>query len=97
MTIPSEILELWQEHSSAAFPTSYHDKVIGDVNLPLLDAEIAGYIRMYVNGTKLDFQKVETLREHLIDLNTIVLWLGKEEFIYFNRLSTLANLILQEW
>ena len=97
MTIPSEILELWQEHSSAAFPTRYHDKVIGDVNLPLLDAEIAGYIRMYVNGTKLDFQKVETLREHLIDLNTIVLWLGKEEFIYFNRLSTLANLILQEW
>jgi len=97
MTIPSEILKLWLEHSSAAFPIGYHDRVIGDVNLPLLDAEIASCIRMYVNGAKLDFQQAETLRERLIDLNTIVLLMASEELIYFNRLSTLANLVLREW
>lgn len=97
MTIPSEILELWQQHSSAAFPKGYGSKTINGINLPLLDAEIAGCIHMYVyNGAKLDAQRVKTLRERLIDLNTIVLLLDREELIYFDRLRILANLVLQE-
>ena len=97
MTIPSEILKLWQQHSSAAFPKGYDGKKINGIDLPLLDAEIAGCIHMYMNNDeKLDSQRVRILRERLIDLNTIVLLLDREELIYFNRLRELANLILQE-
>jgi len=97
MTIPSEILELWQQHSSAAFPEGYGGKEINGIDLPLLDAEIAGCIHMYVhNSGGLDSRRVEILRKSLTDLNTIVLLLDSEELIYFNRLGNLANLVLQE-
>ena len=97
MTIPVEILELWQAHSSAAFPKGYGNQVIKGIDLPLLDAEIAGCIHMYIHGgEKLDARRVRALRERLIDLNHIVLLLNSEELIYFNRLRELANLILQE-
>jgi hypothetical protein len=97
MTIPVEIQELWQEHSSAAFPKGYSGNGIEGIDLPLLDAEIAGCIHMYIHGgEKLDARRVRTLRERLIDLNHIVLLLNREELIYFNRLRELANLILQE-
>ena len=48
------------------------------------------------NGGRLDYQRVLTLRDRLIDLNTIILFLDKDELNYFNRLRELANLILQE-
>jgi len=97
MTIPSEILELWQQHSSAVFPKGYGGKKINGIDLPLLDAEIAGCIHMYMhNRVELDSRRVKILRERLVDLNAIVLLLDSEELIYFNRLRNLANLILQE-
>lgn len=96
MTIPPKILDLWQQYSSTAFPKGYGGKVINGIDLPLLDAEIAGCIRMYVTGMKLDSQRIKILHERLIDLNAITLLLGSEELTYFNRLSQLANLILQE-
>jgi hypothetical protein len=97
MTIPSEIIKLWQQYSSAALPKGYSEKKINGIDLSLLDAEIAGCIQMYMyNREELDPQRVQILREHLIDLNNIVLLLDHEELIYFNRLSELANLIIQE-
>ena len=97
MTIPPEISELWQQHSSAVFPNGYGDREINRINLPLLDAEIAGCVRIYLhNGGKLDAQRVKTLRKSLIDLNTIVVLLNSEELMYFDRLRKLANLVLQE-
>jgi hypothetical protein len=97
MTIPSEIIKLWQQHSSAAFPKGYSEKKINGIDLSLLDAEIAGCIHMYMhNREELDSQRVQILREHLIDLNNIILLLDHEELIYFNRLSELANLIIQD-
>jgi len=97
MTVPSEILELWQQHSSTAFPKGYGGKKFNGIDLPLLDAEIAGCIHMYVhNNGELDSRRVEILSKCLFDLNTVVLLLNREELIYFNRLRELANLILQE-
>lgn len=97
MTVPSEILALWQQHSSAAFPQGYGAREIQGIDLPLLDAEIAGILHMYIHSDgKLDFQRVKFLRKRLIDLNTIILLLDHEELIYFDRLRTLANLVLQE-
>jgi hypothetical protein len=97
MTIPVEIVELWQQHSSAAFPKGYGDKEINGIDLPLLEAEITGCIRMYMhNSAQLDAQRIRFLRERLIDLNNVVLLLDHEEFVYFDRLRKLANLVLQE-
>lgn len=97
MTIPSEIHALWQQHASSVFPKEYGDKEINKINLSLLDAEIAGCIHMYIhNGAKLDPQRVKHLRARLIDLNTLVLLLDREELVYFDRLRKLANLVLQE-
>jgi hypothetical protein len=96
MTIPPDILNLWQEHSSTAFPKGYMDKVINGINLSLLDAEIAGCIHKYINSARLDSQSLKTLRERLIDLNSTVLLLNSEELTYFVRLSDMANYVLQE-
>lgn len=97
MTIPAEILQLWKKYSSATYPNGYSDKKINEINLALLDAEIAGNIRMYMhqNG-ELDRERVKSLRNRLVDLNTVVLLLNSEELSYFDHLSKLANLVLQE-
>ena len=97
MTIPAEILELWQEHSASSFPKGYGGKEINGIDLSLLDAEIAGCIHRYVhNSGELDHRHIEILRKSLTDLNTIVLLLNSEELMYFNRLRNLAILVLQE-
>jgi hypothetical protein len=97
MTIPSELMELWQQHSSAAFPKGYGEKEINRINLSLLDAEMAGCIRMYIhNDGKINPQQVKILRDRLIDLNTIILLMDRDELIYFDRLRKMANLVLQE-
>lgn len=96
MTNMAEILRLWQEHSSAGFPEGYGGKEINRIDLPLLDAEITACIRMYMSSMKLDAHRAKTLRERLIDLNSIILFLEGEDVSYFNRLRELANLILQE-
>jgi hypothetical protein len=96
MTVSSEILDLWKEHSSAVFPEGYRASQIKGIDLPLLDAEIAGSILMYIsNNGRLDPARVKNLRERLIDLNTVVLLLDREELIYFDRLRRLATLVLQ--
>ena len=96
MTISTEIMDLWQGHSSSAFPSGFGDRVVEGIDLPLLDAEITGRIRMFIHADgNLDRKQVKVLRERLIDLNSIVLLLNHEELIYFNRLINLANLILQ--
>ena len=97
MTIPDEIVELWQQHSSSAFPKGYGGNEINGIDLPLLEAEITSCIRMYMhNSAQLDAQRIKTLRERLIDLNTVVLLMDNQELVYFDRLRKLANLVLQE-
>jgi helix-turn-helix protein len=97
MTIPSELMELWQQYSSAAFPKGYGSKEINRVDLSLLDAEISGCVRLYIlNDGKIDRQQVKMLRDRLIDLNTIILLMDREELTYFDRLRKMANLVLQE-
>ena len=97
MTIPSKILELRQQYSSAPFPKGYGGKVINELDLSLLDAEIAGCIHMYVhNNGELDSRHVEILSKRLVDLNSVLLLLNHEELTYFNRLGQLADLVLEE-
>ena len=97
MKIPSEILDVWKQHSSAPFPKGYGNKKINGIDLPFLEAEIGGSIRMYVSsGGQLDTRRIRSLQEHLIELNTIILLMEREELAYFDRLRRLATLVLQE-
>ncbi len=97
MSIPTELVELWQQHSSAAFPEGYGEKEINRINLSLLDAEMAGCIRLYIhNDGKINPQQVKILQNRLIDLNAIILLMERDELIYFDRLRKMANLVLQE-
>jgi hypothetical protein len=97
MTIPSELMDLWQQHSSAAFPKGYGEKEINHINLSLLDAELAGCIRLYIhNASKINPQQVKILQKRLIDLNSIILLMDRDELIYFDRLRKMANLVLQD-
>jgi hypothetical protein len=97
MTIPSELMELWKQHSSSAFPKGYGDKEINRINLSLLDAQISGNIRLYIlNDGKIDRQQVNILRDRLIDLNAIILLMDRDDLIYFDRLRKMANIVLQE-
>jgi hypothetical protein len=97
MKIPSEILDVWKQHSSAPFPKGYGNKKINGIDLPFLEAEIGGSIRMYVSsGGQLDSRRIRSLQEHLIELNTIILLMEREELAYFDRLRRLATLVLQE-
>ena len=94
--IGSEILELWQQHASSAFPEGYSINEINGTDLPFLDAEITGCIRRYVHhDAELDSSHVKILRERLIDLNTVILLLAGEKLVYFERLRKLANLVLE--
>ncbi len=96
MTIPSEILNLWKQYSTTVFPKGYGAKQIGGIDLALLDAEISGFVRQYINTANLELQQIRTLRDRLIDLNTVMLLLEGDQLTYFNRLRELANLVLQE-
>ncbi|HSK67484.1 MAG TPA: hypothetical protein VK888_11170 [Anaerolineales bacterium] len=97
MNIPSEILERWQQHSSAPVPKGYGSKNINGIDLPFLEAEMGGSIRMYISsGGQLDSRRIRSLQEHLIELNTIILLMEREELAYFDRLRRLATLVLQE-
>jgi hypothetical protein len=98
MTIPEEILELWKQHSAAGFPAGFGNRAINGIDIPLLDAEIGGCIRMFIHADgRLERREAKILHERLIDLNSIVLLLESGEIIYFNRLIRLANLILDRW
>ncbi len=97
MSIPTELVEVWQQHSSATFPQDYGEKEINHINLSLLDAEMAGCIRLYIhNDGKINPQQVKILQNRLIDLNAIILLMERDELIYFDRLRKMANLVLQE-
>jgi hypothetical protein len=97
MTIPPDLMQLWQQHSSAAFPEGYGDKEINRINLSLLDAQISGCVRLFIlNEGKIDPQQIKILPDRLIDLNAILLLMEHDELIYFDRLRKMANLVLQE-
>ncbi len=97
MKIPSEILDEWNQHFSAPFPRGYGDKKINGIDLPFLDAEMGGSIRMYISrGGQLDSRRIRSLQEHLIELNTIILLMEHDELAYYDRLRRLATLVLQD-
>ena len=88
----SEIVELWQVHKEAGWPT-FSDPNQGE--LMTLDTVISGCVTYYLDAKAgLDPQRLVILEDCLADLNGLLPDLTDEAAAYFERVRTLACLLL---
>lgn len=89
----NDIVSLWQVHRDAGWP-KFTDPNEGE--LMTLDTVISGCITYYLESEDgLDPQRVEILESCLADLNGLLPELADEAGEYFERLRTLATLLLE--
>ncbi|MEK6618992.1 MAG: hypothetical protein AAB093_07335 [Nitrospirota bacterium] len=89
----NDIVSLWQVHRDAGWP-KFTDPNEGE--LMTLDAVISGCVTYYLESEDgLDPQRVEILESCLADLNGLLPELADEAGQYFERLRTLATLLLE--
>lgn len=89
----NDIVSLWQVHRDAGWP-KFTDPNEGE--LMTLDTVISGCITYYLESEDgLDPQRVEILESCLADLNGLLPELADEAGQYFERLRTLATLLLE--
>lgn len=87
------IVSLWQVHRDAGWP-KFTDPNEGE--LMTLDTVISGCVTYYLESEDgLDPQRVEMLESCLADLNGLLPELADEAGQYFERLRTLATLLLE--
>jgi len=64
-----DVADLWQAHRNRKFPPRLRDAEVGDVDVVLLDACIAGCVGTWLsNGGHLDLERSQTLATCLEDL-----------------------------
>ena len=89
----NDIVSHWQVHRDAGWP-KFTDPNEGE--LMTLDAVISGCVTYYLESEDgLDPQRVEILESCLADLNGLLPELADEAGQYFERLRTLATLLLE--
>jgi hypothetical protein len=89
----NDIVSLWQVHRDAGWP-KFTDPNEGE--LMTLDTVISGCVTYYLESEDgLDPQRVEILESCLADLNGLLPELADEAGQYFERLRTLATLLLE--
>ncbi len=89
----NDIVSLWQVHREAGWP-KFTDPNEGE--LMTLDTVISGCVTYYSESEDgLDPQRVEMLESCLADLNGLLPELADEAGQYFERLRTLATLLLE--
>lgn len=89
----NDIVSLWQVHRDAGWP-KFTDSNEGE--LMTLDTVISGCVTYYLESEGgLDPQRVEMLESCLADLNGLLPELADEAGQYFERLRTLATLLLE--
>ncbi len=89
----NDIVSLWQVHRDAGWP-KFTDPNEGE--LMTLDTVISGCVTYYLESEDgLDPQRVEMLESCLADLNGLLPELADEAGQYFERLRTLATLLLE--
>lgn len=88
----NDLLELWQRHKGAGWPT-FSDPNQGE--LMTLDTVISGCVTYYLDSAEgLDPQRVVMVEDCLADLNGLLPDLTDEAADYFERVRTLACLLL---
>lgn len=89
----NDIVSLWQVHRDAGWP-KFTDPNEGE--LMTLDTVISGCVTYYLESEDgLDPQRVEILESCLADLNGLLPELADEAGQYFERLRSLATLLLE--
>ncbi|OLB01815.1 MAG: hypothetical protein E6K58_03705 [Nitrospirae bacterium] len=87
-----DLVSLWHLHREARWPT-FTD--LNEGQLMTLDTVISGCVTYYLESENgLDPQRVEILESCLADLNGLLPDLAAEASPYFDRLRTLATMLL---
>ena len=91
-----ELIEkLWEEHESAPFPQSCRGRDVNDIELTMLDADIAGCVDTFVTGRKLNLFQTAVLGLCYRDVGYVIPALDEEAKTYYARLERLAELVLR--
>lgn len=86
------IVALWEIHRNAGWPTF---SAPSEGQLMTLDTVISGCVTTFLDSAEgLDQQRVEMLEDCLADLDALLPDVPEEVSSYFERLKTLAGLVL---
>ena len=87
-----DLISLWEIHCEASWPAS-----LGTLEgeLMTLDTVISGCARYYLSENRLDLQRIEILESCKNDLESLLPDLHGEAQNYFDRLRTLARILLE--
>ena len=92
-----KILELWNIHLASKFPPGYGGETVDDIDLVLLDSDVAGYALTFIqNNGKLDVWRTAILGRSYRDLTVVISHLSGEAKEFFSLLETLSNLVLKD-
>ena len=93
----AEARKLYERHLKRRFPKNYGGAEIGDVDLVLLGADIAGCLSVYFGSRgKLDQERIRILRTRRAELHKIVPLLIGEARDYFTELERAADAVAQD-
>ena len=93
----NKILELWDIHRTSKFPGGYSGETIDDIELVLLDGDVAGCVSTFIkNNGQLDLWRTAILGLCYRDLTVVTNQLSGEAKEFFSRLETLSSLVLKD-
>ena len=90
------IRELWQEYFNAPFPNWLRGKDINGIDFVMLDADIAGCVKTFIERDTLNLSQVAMLGLCYRRVSYVLPALYEEGAIYFWRLELMAELVLKE-
>jgi hypothetical protein len=89
--------DLWQQHRSAKFPGELRGHDVAGIDFVMLDADIAGCVSTFLTRKHvLDHWRTAVLGVSLGNVERLLPNLEPAQREYFERLASLARLILRE-
>jgi hypothetical protein len=86
------LISLWKIHCDAGWPSELGSS---EGELMTLDTVISGCVKYYFTENRLDLKRIEILESCKNDLEALLPALSVEAQDYFNRLRTLACMLLE--
>jgi hypothetical protein len=87
-----DLASLWEIHCEKGWPTELGSN---EGELMTLDTVISGCVKYYFSENRLDLKRMEMLENCKNDLEALLPKLSGEAQDYFNRLRTMACLLLE--
>jgi len=89
--------KLWQEHEASGFPSGLRGRDVAGVDFVMLDADVAGCVSTFLHRKHvLDQWRTALLGLALGNIERLLPQFGPAQREYFERLATLARLVLRE-